>query len=28
MLGIARSYEEIAKSYEKIANWQKRLRED
>jgi DNA-binding ferritin-like protein len=27
MLGIAKSYEEMAKSYDKIANWQKRTRE-
>jgi hypothetical protein len=27
MLGIAESYEEIAKSYETLANWEKRPRE-
>jgi hypothetical protein len=27
MLGIAESYEEIAKSYETLATWQKRPRE-
>jgi hypothetical protein len=27
MLGVAESYEEIAKSYETLANWQKRPRE-
>jgi hypothetical protein len=27
MLGIAESYEQIAKSYEKVANWEKRRAE-
>ncbi len=27
MLGIAESYEQVAKSYEKVANWEKRRRE-
>ena len=27
MLGIADSYEQIAKSYEKVADWEKRLRD-